>query len=195
MVIPGYPRRGSDSARRSRKYPENTAAALKTALRLYEPELNDAERASVENFRENLDRIYRDVFEKNKTKYSAGSLYTYKKRVSKLIGDYLNYGTDPSKMNSWSPPIRKSVSARKPAVTLVTNSRTLGDEEDGNGENEDRRVFGGRIDWPLSDGRKAVLILPFDLTSDEAKIIKDLIDLRVGKEIDNGQGKPSEAQV
>ncbi len=55
-----------DSARRSRKYPDNTAMALKTALRLFETELNDEEKSSVEKFNENLDRIYQSVFEKNK---------------------------------------------------------------------------------------------------------------------------------
>jgi site-specific recombinase XerD len=63
-----------ESANRSRKYPDNTAMALKTALRLFETELREEELYSIEKFKENLDHIYQSVFEKNKTKYSSGSL-------------------------------------------------------------------------------------------------------------------------
>lgn len=166
-----------DAAKRSRKYPENTAAALKTALRLFEAELNDEEKGSVEHFKGNLDRVYRDVFERNKTKYSSGSLDTYRKRVSKLINDYLAYGQDPAKMNNWSPPVRKpSISVSRPKVSPKQIDEVSPAQE------EDGLVIGpgARIDWPLSEGRKAILILPPDLTAQEAETIKSLVALRVG---------------
>jgi hypothetical protein len=86
-----------------RKYPENTAHGLKSALKLFEAELTAEEASSLELFRSNLPQIYNSVYGKNKLKYSPNSLLTYKKRVSKLLGDYEKYGTDPTKMANWNP--------------------------------------------------------------------------------------------
>jgi hypothetical protein len=169
-----------ESANRSRKYPDNTAMALKTALRLFETELREEELYSIEKFKENLDHIYQSVFEKNKTKYSSGSLDAYKRRVSRLLNDYLKYGTDPVKMNNWSPAVRK-ISARaqkKSAQETIKGS---------NGEDDSsviRSEKGTRIDWPLTNGRNVTLVLPDDLTGQEATVIKSLIELRVVEEQD-----------
>jgi hypothetical protein len=175
-----------DSARRSRKYPDNTAAAFKVALRLFESELNEEEKASVEKLKENLDRIYAAVFDKNKTKYSSGSLDAYRKRVSKLINDYLTYGVDPSKMNSWSPPVRR-VTARRSSKHQAEQSSAqyastpLGDVT------PTATPGTAQLDWPFDNkGRKAVLILPVDLSASEADTIKGLIDLRIVDHKENG---------
>jgi len=176
-----------DSAQRSRKYPDNTAAALRVALRLFESELNDEEKTSVEKLRDNLDSIYHSVYEKNKTKYSAGSLDAYRKRVSKLIKDYLNYGTDPAKMNSWSPPVRRPSVSRR---SRSTNAPGTNKQEKDESSDELATVATPgttRIDWPLSgEGRKAVLVLPLDLSKDEAETIKKLIGLRVADSEEGG---------
>ena len=173
-----------DAAQRSRKYPENTAMALKSALRLFETELNEEEKGSVDVLKKNLERIYQAVFDKNKTKYSSGSLDTYRKRISKLLNDYMNYGTDPAKMNNWSPPIKKVTSTKR---GQQKKDKPMSDSERRNGvPNENHPdTPGARLDWPLANGRKAILILPHDLTFDEAEIIKQLVGLRVDKPSDD----------
>jgi len=98
-----------DSAVRSRKYPESTGRALKAALKLFEAELNEDEKSSIKLFAERLDQIYSSVFAKNQTRFSAGSLATYKSRVIRLVSDYKKYGVDPTKMVSWSPQLVKRV--------------------------------------------------------------------------------------
>src|SRR5688572_12350319 len=94
-----------NSAVKSRKYPESTAQTLRAAVKLYEQELNEEEQKSVELFRKNLEQIANAVFNKNKLRFSAGSLATYKSRVIKVINDYEKYGTDPSKMAAWNPRV------------------------------------------------------------------------------------------
>lgn len=94
-----------ERAVKSRKYPDNTGYALKVALSLFESELNDEEHNSLDVFKKNLDQIYRSVCSKNSTKYSAGSLATYKARVIRTVKDYEHYGIDPTKMASWNPKI------------------------------------------------------------------------------------------
>ncbi len=109
-----------DRAIKSRKYPENTGMALKTALKLFDAELNDEERNSVEEFRKNIDQIYQSVFSKNKN-FSAGSLATYKSRVLKALSDFEKYGIDPTKMAGWSP---KVISRPKKQNTLTENIKS-----------------------------------------------------------------------
>lgn len=94
-----------DTAVRSRKYPENTGIAIKTALKLFEAELTPEEANSANLFKDNLDQIYNNVFNKNKLKFSAGSLHTYKGRVLRALSDYEKYGLDAAKMASWSPKV------------------------------------------------------------------------------------------
>src|SRR3990167_6790009 len=99
-----------DSAIKSRKYPENTGIALKTALRLFEAELSEEEKLSADLIKSNINQIYNAVYNRNKTGFSVGSLATYKSRVSKALADFETYGIDPAKMASWQP---KTISRRK----------------------------------------------------------------------------------
>ena len=78
---------------------------MKTALNLFEKELNDQERESISDFEKNLEHIYQNVFSKNKNSFSAGSLVTYKSRVAKVLSDYAKYGSDPVSMANWSPKV------------------------------------------------------------------------------------------
>lgn len=166
-----------DSAAHSRKYPANTASSLKTALRLFEGELTDEEKDSIELVQKNLNTIYRAVYEKNKTKYTANSLDVYRKRVSKVIKDYLAYGIDPSKMHAWSPNIRKRAERQKQKSNSTKSEVDTYDK----GQKEDTAEIGSvKIEWPLSKNRKAIILIPDDLTHGEAKILKNLIGMRVG---------------
>jgi hypothetical protein len=122
-----------DRAVKSRKYPANTGGALKTALNLFEKELNDEEKDSIETFKNNLDAIYNSVFQHNKD-FSATSLATYKSRVVKVLGDFEKYGTGPSKMANWSPKvITRSKREKIDQRTKRENTDSNGDstQEDG----------------------------------------------------------------
>ena len=165
-------------AENSRKYPSNTASAYRTALKLFEVELKDEERNSVEKFRENLSSIYASVFNKNKTNYSTASLDVYRRRVSKLIGDYFSYGMDPLKMNNWKPALR-SFTGSKPKNE--NGKQKVGATQNFESEGEEVTNGKGRIEWPFNVGRKAILILPEDLTEDEARTLQQLINLKIGE--------------
>jgi len=96
-----------DRAEKSRKYTSERATVLKSALRLFEKELNDEELNSFEKFKDNVDEIYRNVVSKNKN-FSASSLATYKSRISTVINDFERYGVDPVKMVSWQQKVKKT---------------------------------------------------------------------------------------
>lgn len=108
-----------DRAIKSRKYPENTGMSLKSALKLFEAELNEEENNSVDEFSKHLEQIYQSVFSKNKN-FSAASLATYKSRVGKVLADYKKYGMDPIKMVSWLPKIIKR--SKKQSMSENKNS-------------------------------------------------------------------------
>lgn len=110
-----------DSAERSRKYPPNTAIALKNALKVFENELNEDEATNLELFKQHLDQIYHSVFEKNKNRMSVGSLATYRARVNRVLKDFDNYGSDPAKFNSWSVSIKPRTTRKKPANSTATD--------------------------------------------------------------------------
>lgn len=103
-----------DRAVKNRKYPSNTAHGMRAALRMFEVEINEEEKASIDKFRDNLDQIYQSVSIKNKD-VAASSLMSYKSRVSKVLKDYERYGVDPTKMANWS--VKTIVRQRKEAST------------------------------------------------------------------------------
>ena len=93
-----------ERAQRNRKYPEATAQSLKAALRLYDTELSEEEKVSLEKVKRDFEQITHSVFSKNASKFTAASLATYKSRVLKAFADYEKYG-DPAKMSNWSPRV------------------------------------------------------------------------------------------
>lgn len=107
-----------DKAVKSRKYPESTASALRTALKLFEEELNEEERNSISEVKKNIGQISNSIFAKGKS--NAGSLATYKWRVNKVINEYEKYGLDATKMANWSPKIITRV---KKVVNINNDSK------------------------------------------------------------------------
>ena len=81
-------------AERSRKYPPATAMSLKASLRLFEAELNEDEKNSIDLFEKNFDQIYHSVTVKNGTSMSSNSLVTYKSRVKKVLKHFTTLSTN-----------------------------------------------------------------------------------------------------
>lgn len=162
-----------NAAEKSRIYPANTAGALRSALRLYEPELTDEEKESVDTLRDHLEQISQSVFNKNKSKMSVASLETYKRRIRTLLGDYEKYGTDPSKMASWSrkPRIRRS------NMTLGANQQRTAKEGETPSENSlEQSTKIVRFEISLRPDAKAIILTPSDMTAEDVKKIKGYID-------------------
>lgn len=113
-----------DRARRNRKYPDSTAQALRTSLKLYEEELSEEERLSLDIFKNNFEQITREVFNKNASKFTAGSLATYKSRVLKVIAEFEKYG-DPAKMANWNPKIISRARKQKNDTTTTNSDSAL----------------------------------------------------------------------
>jgi hypothetical protein len=138
-----------DRAVKSRKYPENTGMALKTALSLFGKELSDEEKLSIDEFKKNLEPIYQNVFTKNKN-FSASSLATYKSRVMKVLGDYEKYGVDPTKMTNWSPKVIKRTSKK-------TGSGASGAQKDSLNTDDRAPISGGPHSFDFAGGVKLLI--------------------------------------
>lgn len=157
-----------DAAVKSRKYPRSTAAAKRSALRLFSAELNEDEAKSLESFEKNFGSIYQEVFNKNKSAMSANSLVTYKRRVSGLIRDYKKYGLDPTKMANWSRPVRRTtprVAGKESPDKQAAKRIDAHDQAD---------VY--RFELPLREGVKAIISTPKDITKKEIQKIKKYVD-------------------
>lgn len=102
--------------------------------------------------------------------YSPKSLETYRSRFRTAVETYLEWAEDPS---AWRPP---SPSRRTRAEKGSSTAQTEADKSTQNGKpriarHEDKWSEKGMIEYPfpLRDDLLARLLLPRDLTTDEAK--------------------------
>lgn len=163
-----------ERAIKNRKYPESTGRALIAALKLFERELNEDEAASIDVFRDNFEQIYRNLFTKNPS-LNASSLATYKSRVSKVLEDYAKYGTDLTKIASWTPKIQQPRAAKKTAKNEQPET-TKSTADDSTETPSTSSINIHRIELALRPNSKFVLLVPKDITLTEATMIKTLLD-------------------
>jgi hypothetical protein len=166
-----------DRAEKSRNYPKNTALGLKTALKLFEDEINEEEKNSLDKFEENLDRIYQEVTRKNGNKFSAGSLATYRSRIGKVLEDYKKYGVDPTKMSNWPrKPINRVSGSKK---NEINNQSRYPIESKSDIYPIDINNKGSHtIELKLrpDSNSKIMLVVPNDLKKTELSTIKSVLD-------------------
>lgn len=158
-----------ETAKKNRKYPSGTAIGRRAALKLFEPELNDEERESLDTFKSHLDNIYQNVYNKNKAKMTAESWVTYKNRLKALISDYEKHGTDPTKMANWNRTVRKTSGKNK--VNPEKNTHLIP-----SGVEKYKEVDMSRFELPLRAGVKAIILVPSDLTKNEVDKIRKYVD-------------------
>lgn len=168
-----------DAAVKSRKYPESTAQGLRAALKLFEAELNDEEIDSLDLVIKNLEQIYQSVCTKNMQKFSASSLATYKSRVLKVLGDFKNYGINPTKMSNWTPK----------TILRTKNSKTNSNKKSNSsfsGEYSSEQIFVSsemhRIELSLRPDTKFTVVVPRDIKQSEADTVKTILDSLVSHE-------------
>ena len=158
-----------DRAAKSHNYPDNTAWSIKSALKKFEPLLNEEERTSVQKFKENLDPLTQKLFNKDKNT-SAGSLATYKSRVHKVISEFEKYGTDASKMANWT------------VKTIIRPRKQQGQSKVAEGKNEvsnqiiAQQTGMARLELPLRPNMTFLLVVPQDISEQERTILKGIID-------------------
>ena len=159
-----------DFAKGNRKYPENTANGLKSALKIFEKELNIDELNSVDLVEDNIEEIFISVVGKNKDK-NIGSLNTYKARVLKVIQDYQKYGVNPSKIQNWDT---------KPSKAII--HKTLKKDLSDKGEDNSQITLSDPINTPVHkielslQSGKSVILVPKNISSKEIKMLKSMLD-------------------
>lgn len=166
-----------DFARVNRKYPENTANNLKSALKIFEKELNAEELKSIDMVEDSIGEIFRSLAIANKDK-SIVSLNTYKARLLKVIKDYKKYGADPSKIQNWVSKTRIASGQKHPKDKPDKNKINLSNRINSPVDNSHK------IELSLSGGTAQVLI-PKDINEKDAQIIKSVIDSLVVKRYNN----------
>lgn len=164
-----------DYAEKNRKYATETAKGRRAALKLFDDELNDDERSSIDLVEERFDRIYQSVFQKNKQTIKASSLETYKTRMRSLIREFKKYGNNPGAFTAWDmtrnrKSTQMSVGAKSPSGQKMTGShkhdaKNIVEAELVQNPAIERNVFG--IVPPLD---KDMLEYPFALTNGVATI-------------------------
>lgn len=158
-----------DFAKANRKYPANTANNLKSALKIFEKELNAEELKSIQMVEDSVGEIFRSVAIANKNK-SIISLNTYKARLLKVIADYKKYGADPSKIQHWT--------LKKRASTPMLTKKDKTDKENINLSNSIYSPVESthKIEIVLESGAKAALSIPRELNKSDAETIKAVIN-------------------
>lgn len=161
-------------AKNNRKYAENTANGLKSALKIFEKELNLDEINSVDLVEDNIEEIFINAVSNNKDK-GIGSLNTYKARLLKVINDYQKYGIDPSKMQGWATKLNKTIH------TKVKKKDTLDKRQDnhqiGLSEHVNTPVHNcHKIDLALRPHLNFSLVVPRDVSHKEIDKIKKILD-------------------
>ena len=164
-------------AQRMGIYPGNTAYGLKAAIRRVAPVLTEQEASSLETFKSHLEAIFQRAFNLSKGKVNARSLAVYQRRLLRLINEYEQYGQTPQAMSGWKRKGKVSVGVRSER-RIVSQSR-IGSAELDAADDAKSSPSMHRLEVSLRPGVRAVLMLPFDLTEDEAKRIKTMIDASV----------------
>lgn len=162
-----------DSAEKSRKYAPNYASGIRTALRLFEKELNNEEKSSVDLFQQNIEQIYLQVVRKNQSTYSDASLDVYKKRVLKVLGDYGKYGKDPTKMINWNP-VRHGIKKAKDKKVKITSEQKGNDMPE---KFEANAMTKWELRVPSRPDVRAVIYTATDLSFDEIATIRSYINV------------------
>lgn len=162
-----------DVAEKNRKYGPNTALAFKAALRLFEKELNEQEKESVDVFRDRLEQISQVVHRVNSSKFTASTIETYKRRIKSLLKDYYLYAEDPSKMAAWNRPARVVRRKSKTASDQGEKVQTASEAID---LSTSASIPMTRFELPLRPSVKAIVLTPSDITNDETKKLKKYIE-------------------
>jgi hypothetical protein len=158
-----------DFAKTNRKYPESTANNLKSALKVFEKELNAEELRSINMVEESVNEIFRSVTIANKEK-SIVSLNTYKARLLKVIKDYKKYGVNPSKMQGWI------VKEKKSTPLLIKKDNLDKDRKNLSNSISDPVDNYYKIELSIRNNAKISISLPKDITQKEIEIIKKILD-------------------
>ncbi len=161
-----------NAAERMGTYPTNTAGGIKAAIRMASSVLTEQEAESLDTFRSHLDAIFQRVFNKNKSKISAVSLKVYQRRIGSALSDYEQYGRDPQAMANWKRRTRVAAPRKiSQGDILLPESGKLE-----SGELGSISVGMNRHELTLRPGVKAILLIPADLSMNETKKIKALLD-------------------
>jgi len=156
-----------DFAKANRKYADNTANNLKSAVKIFEKELNAEELKSISMVEDSIGEIFRSLVISNKHK-SIVSLNTYKARLLKVIKDYKRYGAEPNKIQHWiaktrnsTPLLIKKDKQDKKKIILSDPINTYVDNLH-------------KIDLSFDCG-KVQISVPKNISAKETKIVQDII--------------------
>jgi len=166
-----------DFAKGNRKYPANTANGLKSALKIFEKELNIDELNSIGLIEDNIEEIFINTVTKNKNK-NIGSLNTYKARLLKVINDYQRYGIDPSKIQGWTTKSHKAPVLNKERDNLDKRVDKTQTELSDHTNTPVHNVH--KIELALRPNVKSLILVPGDISLKEIKIIKNVLDSLIG---------------
>jgi hypothetical protein len=146
-----------DESEKNHRYSKNVAHGIRTAVRMFGAILNSGEKLSIDKFKTNLDEISVRLLSSEGSDINTNSISTYKSRINRLVRDYEIFtGKVQSKKIT-----ETRVSKTKLLATQVTKMH--------------------HIELALRTDSRFTLIFPRDITVNESRIIKSLIDSLVSR--------------
>jgi hypothetical protein len=145
------------------KYSSATGANISHSLGLLKRLLTDDEPRSADYFREHATEIYM------RSGHTEPSILSYRARLERLLEDYAMHGASDKSLFEWKPAARR----KRPSVP-EKRDRSEGSEE------KEPVVTGGvavhRLELTVRPGVKASIVVPADITKEEAKKLIALLE-------------------
>jgi hypothetical protein len=143
----------------------STAQGWRVATTKVLEDLSEAERADVRQV--DVEATFRTFLNRNPGRLAPASVGEYRRRVGRAIEEFVSWIENPAGYGSRTAAWAAKVDARarpRAAVGRVQPARPASDPDDDHGTNA-----GIAFDFPLRSGFLARMVLPRDLTVDEAR--------------------------
>ncbi|CAF1436110.1 unnamed protein product [Adineta steineri] len=171
------------------KYNSNTGNGILNAVKTAEKGLHEDEPSEISYLNDHIEELF---LRQKSLNLSPQSQEVYFGRIRKAISDYKTYGQDAKAIYSWQPKVRvkkpsskkndkqteEEISDRPPAINANTqlnpNSEVV------------KEVGGIKVNvlaWRLRPGVVVKIELPEDLTQQDVKKLKALLDIELGLDL------------
>jgi len=171
-----------DKAVKLGKYPANTASGYLAAIKTVERAILDDEPKTIDYLLSHIEELF---IRQTDLQLSPQSVPVYIGRIRTVCKDYKTYGADGSSIYRWSRTIRKrkekipeQKESNNPSTTPqqdpIENNFSQSPVQNSNGTKLNI------VSWRLRPGVVVRIELPEDLTEQDVKKIKALLDIELG---------------
>ena len=165
------------------KYPVNTAAGYIAAIKTVERAILNDEPKTIDYLLSHLEELF---VRQNDLQLSPQSVPVYIGRIKAVCNDYKTYGTDGTSIYRWNRTVRKrkeklpEIKESKTTISEVLNQQESVENAFGTNSQISNGTKLNIVSWRLRPGVVVRIELPEDLTEQDVKKIKALLDIELG---------------